>query len=222
MDIKKNFIENNDIIFTPKEHVYTSKTNPEIKFTSVTQFVKKFFSEFDTQKISKKLTSTHPLYQHMTQEELLAKWEKSSEMGRVVHKEIEEYIKNGNNVKEEKSKIAVNYLKENFNKTLELYPEVIVHSKKLKIAGTIDLIIYNKECNEYNLVDWKTNKAIKKESFKNKKGIKNSTKDLNDCQYIHYSLQLSLYKFLLEECGYTNIKKISIIHLKKDRSIYIP
>ena len=221
MDINKKFVKNNDILFTAEDHVYKSKSNPEIDFTSVTQFVKKFFSEFDSQKISKKLVSSHPVYQHMTQEELLAKWEKSSEMGRIIHKEIEDYINTGKEGIEEKSKKAINYLKKNINQKLELYPEVIVHSKKLKIAGTIDLIIYNKENDEYNLVDWKTNKAIKRKAFKNKKGIKKSTRELDDCQYIHYSLQLSLYKFLLEEDGFKNINKISIMHLKDNEILYI-
>ena len=107
MDIKKNFIENNDIIFTPEEHIYKSKTKPEIEFTSVTQFVKKFFSEFDTQKISKKLTSSHPLYQHMTQEELLAKWESARDHGTKVHNEIESYLIDKEEVTAPKSKQAI-------------------------------------------------------------------------------------------------------------------
>lgn len=222
MDIKTQFIKNNDIIFNAKEHSYTSKTNPEIQFISVTQFVKTFFQEFDTNKISKKLISTHPAYQGMTQDQLLAKWQKSSEMGRIIHKEIEDYIKDGKIVQEQKSKIAINYLNKYFHKGLELYTEVIVHSKKLKIAGTIDLIVYNKKQNEYNLIDWKTNKSIKKTAFKNKKGIRHCTKHLDDCQYIHYSLQLSLYKFLLEENGYNNVNKTSILHLKENEVINLP
>ena len=45
MSINEKFVENNDIVFTAEDHTYKSKSNPEIDFTSVTQFVKKFFSE---------------------------------------------------------------------------------------------------------------------------------------------------------------------------------
>ncbi|GIS42763.1 MAG: hypothetical protein Ct9H90mP15_08030 [Candidatus Neomarinimicrobiota bacterium] len=42
------------------------------------------------------------------------------------------------------------------------YSEVIVYSEELKVAGTIDLLVYNKEQDMYHLVDWKTNKRISK------------------------------------------------------------
>ena len=42
--------------------------------------------------------------------------------------------------------------------TTLFFSEVIVYSKELGIAGTIDLLVYNSETNMYHLVDWKTNK----------------------------------------------------------------
>ena len=43
--------------------------------------------------------------------------------------------------------------------------EVIVYSKELGIAGTIDILMTNKNTGEYVLIDWKTSKRIDMNSF---------------------------------------------------------
>ena len=51
---------------------------------------------------------------------------------------------------------------------IPFYSEVVVYSKELGIAGTIDVLVYNREQDMYHLVDWKTNKRIDKKSFRKK------------------------------------------------------
>ena len=72
-------------------------------------------------------------------------------------------------------------------------------AKELAIAGTIDVLMKNKNSGEYVLIDWKTSKRIDKKSFKGKKGIRKESSQIEDSKYNHYALQLSLYRYILEK-----------------------
>jgi len=74
----------------------------------------------------------------------------------------------------------------------------------------------NQDSNEYVLIDWKTSKRIDMKSFKGKMGIKKETKKIEDCNYNHYALQLSLYRYILETYYGININRQIIAHLKED------
>jgi len=100
------------------------------------------------------------------------------------------------------------------NKNNVLFPEVKICSEKLHLAGTIDLMIYNKEKNKIYLIDWKTNVEIKKNGFK--KGIKKSTQLIDDCSFNRYTLQLSMYQYILETYYNAAVDGLYIIHLKDD------
>lgn len=80
--------------------------------------------------------------------------------------------------------------------------EQIVGSKKFKIAGQIDAILYDPELDEYYLYDYKTDKKIEYDSpFDN---FNAPLEYISACNYNKYSLQLGIYKYLLEK--YTDIK----------------
>ena len=66
----------------------------------------------------------------------------------------------------------------------------------------------------YHLVDWKTNKRIDKNSFRNKKGIMESSKHLDDCNFNHYSLQLTFYRYILERYYGLEVGSQTLFHLK--------
>ncbi|MBK8660973.1 MAG: hypothetical protein IPN18_03865 [Ignavibacteriales bacterium] len=57
---------------------------------------------------------------------------------------------------------------------------------------------------KYDIYDWKTNKSIDEYGYGGKRGTRPPTYDLPDCNFYHYSLQLSLYKYLLE--NYHDVK----------------
>ena len=50
-------------------------------------------------------------------------------------------------------------------------------------------------------------------SYREKAGIKPPSYDLMDCNYIHYSLQLSLYRYILEKYYGLKVEKLLMIHL---------
>ncbi|MBH10012.1 MAG: hypothetical protein CMG74_06610 [Candidatus Marinimicrobia bacterium] len=212
-----NTLTNKNIILDKENHQYSLVEEPELVFTSVTTFVHNFFEKFDSEKIAKKLVSTHPKYVDRSVESLIDEWEASGRHGTKVHDEIENWVKEGAIPGEAKAVVAIDWLKNYQKKSdIEVFSEVLIYSKELKIAGTIDLLALDKVTGIYEIIDWKTSKRINTTSFGNKTGNKFATRDVPDCNFYHYSLQLSLYRLILEEYYGFTVQNQLITHLQND------
>ena len=192
-----NSLHDNDIHLFEDEHKYQLRSNPSITFNSVTELISKYFEPFNKDSVASKLINTHPKYFGMTKVELIKQWDERRDHGSKIHKEIEDFIKSGKVATEQKSLDAIDWLERN-SLEKELKSEAIIFSKELKIAGSIDVLIHDKKNNSYVILDWKTSKSIPKTSFNGKMGIHPATRHLMDCKFIHYSMQLSFYRYILE------------------------
>ena len=212
-----NELFKNDIDLDQKNHRYILTENPEFDFQSVTEFIHHFFEKFDKIGVAQKLINTNPKYSGKTIEQVIKDWSKGAERGTIVHNELEMFIKKDQAPEHKMSIMGANWIKEKQkNPHNTFYSEVIVFSKELGIAGTIDVLVYNSEQDMYHLVDWKTNKRIDKNSFRKKKGILESSKHLDDCNFNHYSLQLTFYRYILERYYGLEIGSQTLFHLKED------
>ena len=217
-----NKLFDNNITLERDTHIYKLASNPDLNFTSATTFVGQFFEEFKAKEIAARLVAKSPKYRGMTIEDVLQLWKDAADHGTIVHEEIENNILNKTPVTERKSIHGINWLnKFKMTSRFEVYPEVIVYSEELKLCGTIDLLVLDKEKNIYNIMDWKTSKSISTKSYGNKKGIKPATEDLEDTKFNLYALQLSLYRYLLEEYYGLKIGQHLILHLKDEECIGI-
>lgn len=196
--------------FNEEFHRYTWLEEPDTKLTSVSTLIGYYHEEFDEQKHSKRIAEKRKI----TQEEVLKEWEdkkvKSQIKGTLYHKKKEDEVLNRSGVFRHKEEAG---LKQAFDIT-ELkpgvYPELIVYHPEYNIVGTADLvIIYND--NTFDLFDHKTNAKLEFTGFPvyNPKSFKREPKKmfsplqhLDDCNGIHYTIQLSSYAFMLEEAGY--------------------
>ena len=107
----------------------------------------------------------------MRPEQLIQEWQTASNHGTKVHKEIELSIKENLEPSEPKATSALKWLDKYCKKSdIDIFTEIIVYSKELKIAGTIDILAYDKTEDVYEIIDWKTSKKIKTRSFNNKMG----------------------------------------------------
>jgi len=209
-----NTLFKNDISLDRDNHIYKLNEDINTNFKSVTTFIGEFFEEFDAKKIAGKLVKTNMKYMHLTTEELMNQWKKAAEYGTIVHEEIENFILRGQQVKEPKSIQGIEWLeKYKIKSNFEVYTEVVVYAKELQIAGTIDLLLLDKKTGRYNIMDWKTSKRISSKAYKNKKGNHLVTSNIDDCNFNHYALQLSLYRYILETYYDLNISEHMIIHL---------
>ena len=80
-----------------------------------------------------------------------------------------------------------------------VYPEHMVYLKSAGLCGQSDLVeVIN---GKINIIDYKTNKEIKTESYKNWEGISDKMSapisSLDDCNFNHYALQLSIYMYII-------------------------
>ena len=161
MLIKIKKLINADISLEEENHVYVLTEEPNIKFRSVTDLTSQQFPPFEKELIAKTLVKRSSKYKNMTWIELIDKWDNAAKVGTDVHKELENYILNKINPKLKKAISGKDCLcNELYKLGDKYYPEVIVYSKELRLAGTIDLIIYNSKSNECYIFDWKTSKNI--------------------------------------------------------------
>ena len=94
-----------------------------------------------------------------------------------------------------------------FNKMKKVYTpvanEFIVYDQPNGICGTIDALMYNTKKNCFSIIDWKTSKKFDTGNQWSEY-MKEPFSHVINCNTAHYSLQLSLYKYILEK--YTSIK----------------
>jgi len=102
------------------------------------------------------------------------------------------------------------------NKYEVVAQEQKVFSKKYKLAGTIDLLLINKETGKLVIVDWKSNETHVQRVYKNKK-LKKPFTDKENCSLNSYCIQLSTYQTILEDNGF-EVEDLWVVWLKKDRS----
>ena len=170
-----------------------------VTLQSVTNFVEGCFPKFDAEFFAKKKAA----YMGITTQEVLDMWEQkgreSRKLGTELHKKIENYYQDIASTEDDSFKLFLM-----FANKIELKPyrtEWAVYDVKHNIAGTIDFVDYQN--GEYIIYDWKRSDKI----IDNGMPIKISKYDekgnhplehLNNTPYYHYALQLSIYKFILE------------------------
>lgn len=82
--------------------------------------------------------------------------------------------------------------------------EQVIGSIDYDIAGTIDFLAYSKKLDALIIIDYKTNKEIRSKAFNDQRMLEPLT-EVPDVNYYHYSLQLAIYKYLLEQETNLNI-----------------
>lgn len=207
-----------EIDFNESGHTYRLKSDPGLQFTSCTTFIGSFFEPFDEIKIATKLVNTHPRYRDYSVESLVAQWHAKRDAGTAAHEELQEYIETRGLPALPKASQGVTWFEE-YRQRLgpgwEYLSEFIVYDTDTSLAGTIDLVAFNADEKKAALLDWKTNKKIDRTSYNGKCGLKPPSAQLMDCNFIHYSLQLSLYKQLFEKAFGTRVGDILLVHLKE-------
>jgi ATP-dependent exoDNAse (exonuclease V) beta subunit len=213
-----NKLFDKNITLDRESHTYSLATNPDLEFISATTFVGQFFEKFEAEKIAKRLVASSPKYMGMSVEEVLASWKNSADHGTLVHEELENHILNQSELIEPKAIQGIRWLnKFRMKADFDIFTEVMIYSEELKLSGTIDLLLFDKSCKQYIIMDWKTSKKIDTKSYGNKKGILPASSNIEDTKFNHYALQLSLYRYILETYYGLEISQHLIIHLKDNK-----
>ena len=92
--------------------------------------------------------------------------------------------------------------------------EKIIFCPKIRLAGTVDLIMRNRKNGKPCIFDWKTNKEIRQKDSYGKTGLL-FLEHLPNCNYFQYALQLSVYKKILHDEGYGDFSdcELGLFHI---------
>lgn len=200
------------LIFKPEHHEYVSLSDENIKWTSVTSFISKYKQKFDADSISVKSSKNRKSkWYGMTPDDIKEAWKseakRATDLGTWYHNQREADLCSLELIEREGvsvpiikplEKDGIKYAPD--QKLSEgVYPEHMVYLKSAGLCGQSDLVeVVN---GKVNITDYKTNKEIKTESYVNWEGLSQKMSHpvahLDDCNFIHYSLQLSLYMYMI-------------------------
>lgn len=201
----------NDIDFDAAKHAYKIGGRAA---KSVTETLKNLVKAFDSVYWAEKKAPEL----NLKPEEILKKWETTAKTSRIkgslVHSYLEAIFKADKFSYPEDfilSEFGFDPVQDAFNSIVpqvdkfimdineKMYPvatEFIVGDLDALVCGTVDQIFYNKKSGKLEIWDWKTNKEIKTTSrYYHLAPISH----IPDTELDHYSLQLSMYKEILEK-----------------------
>ena len=231
----KNVHERDQYIsFEESTHTYT--VHGESNYTSVTTWNHSHFEKFEEEKIiasilrnPKHKKDVNYKYYGKTAEEIHAEWEANricaSTAGTKMHLDIEYYyngdfdkILGGDSIEFSFFHNFVADFERDFPYMRPYRTEWTVFFEELRIAGSIDMIFENvNDGGSLWVYDWKRCKEITYESsFGNKTAKTPCLSDLPDTNFWHYSLQLNMYKMILETKYGKRVTKMCLVCLHPD------
>lgn len=195
-----------DISFEEGPHIYTV-CGERGTYTSVTTWNHKHFEKFDADVIIDKMMKSknwnNPTYKYYgkTREEIKQMWDNKRDeaacAGTNMHNNIEEYY---NGIEVENDSVEYGYFKQFLKDFPDLKPyrtEWMVYYEEMKLSGSIDMIFENED-GSLQIYDWKRCQEIKHEASFGKYASTSCISHLPDTNFWHYSLQLNMYKTILE------------------------
>jgi hypothetical protein len=212
MDISVELSVFNNIKYYDKPHEYYIDG---VSMLSATRLIGRFKQDFDSEYWSERKAKER----NITKEEILQEWKYKAdyacEKGTLFHDYAENYLNNkifpypkdkvlkilGNNdVEKDFDKLVTlfnKFYQDSYGKLIPIKSELIVGDEELGICGMVDQLYWNNKSNELQIWDWKTNKEIKRNNRWQK--FKAPISHLDVCEFNTYSLQLSLYRFIIEK-----------------------
>jgi len=204
-EVKKKLEVFNDPQFTFNEekHMYHYKGE---RYISATQFLEKFHKPFDQNYWSKRKADERGVEQQV----VLDEWQELNDYANIVGSATHEWIENYFNRVYQELPTNLDII-DRINKFNKIYPthlsklepikmETRVFSKKYPIAGTIDSLFLYK--GKIVIVDYKTNKKFTTDEDNRWNMLLPPFDDHYENHHNEYSIQVSLYAYILKEWGF--------------------
>lgn len=207
----KLFTSFNDVTFHDEPHKYYVDGNELI---SVTTLIHRYQEEFQEDYWSNYKAEEYAL----SQREVLRAWEFINKKGTLKGSAIHDYAENlfqnkifpypqqlilnefGFDPVLSEYEITKKHVDKFYNdvkgKLIPIRTEMVVYDRESLIGGMLDILFYNIKAKEFQIWDNKTNKKL---SLKTERRLKNELYVLDDSDLSIYSLQLGLYKYIIEK-----------------------
>jgi hypothetical protein len=204
--------------FYPEPHLYFIDDNP--KTISASTLVKQFFPDFDSEYWAKRKAEQKGISTFNQLQEWETNRINAASQGTELHSDIEKFFATKGQYRAIHKKEFNHFIRffEDQLKGLRLYrTEWRIFDDWTYVAGTADMI-FKKPDGTLAVYDWKRSKEIKQSNtYTNGIGI---CSDLQDCNYVHYSLQLNIYKKILEDHYGKVVSEMKMIQLHPDYNNY--
>ena len=224
--------------FFENGHYYTYK-DKQVGI-SVTKYISQFENEFDSDTLSQKVANKNGISQFEVLNEWKRKGEYSCLKGTAIHEwlqdnyanreykfdlsQLEEYpeyykIEDIEHLKQ----MAIDFINDYKNRYILIGDEILCGIPDFDIASAIDLLFYDTVNNEVVLADIKTNTDLKgwKSTPSYVKKMLQPLEDIKDITFEHYKIQLSIYRYFLEEYAHIPISdNMFIVYLSEKEKSY--
>ena len=221
----------NHIVFHEPTHTYyiDGKCDGVI---SCTKFIHEFFPHFDPDVTIKKMMKSKnwasSVWYGKSADEIKKAWNDSgkeaSSKGTAMHLAIEQFLHGSPeqidpaNYDTIEWKYFMNFWNDVKDDLIPYRSEWEVWMKEFLLCGSIDMVFYSKKLGGYVIYDWKRSKEIKtKNDFGHGYG---PVEHLPDTNYWHYTLQLNIYKYFLENFYDLKIVDLCLVILHPDNKNY--
>jgi len=110
------------------------------------------------------------------------------------------------------------FYKDVHGKLIPIRTEFVVFDRESLVGGMLDMLFYNVKANEFQIWDWKTNKKFSKEE----KGrhLLDELCTIEDCDLEIYSLQLEMYKQIIQKNTGIKLGKSYIVWFSHNNESY--
>jgi len=229
----KLFSSFNDITFYDEPHKYYIDNKQLI---SVTTLLHKYEEEFDEDYWAEYKANQYGL----TPKEVKFAWRFINKKGTIKGSAIHDYAENKFQNKEftypkqlilnefgfdpvwNEYQITKKHVDKFYNdvqgKLIPIRTEFVVYDKESLIAGMLDILFYNVKTKEFQIWDWKTNKKFSKEN--NERHFLNELYTIENCDLEIYSLQLEMYKQIIEKNTGIKLGKSYIVWFSHNNESY--
>jgi hypothetical protein len=216
-----------DLNITVEEgpHIYTI-LGKRGTYKSTTTWLHTHFKQFDSVSIINKILKNKKMkdptykYYNMTAESIMQLWDTNRDTaasaGTKLHYDIECFY---NRMEIQNNSVEYGYFLEfvkDFGHSFKPYrTEWLIYHEELKISGSIDMVFENSD-KTVEIYDWKRAKEIQYEDDFGQSATTTCISHLPDTNFWHYSLQLNMYKRILEEKYGKTVVGLYLVRLHPD------
>ena len=219
------------ILFVEDSHTYyVDGSKDKGEYISTTTLMHSLFKPFDADEVIGKMRRSknweNSKYYGMSSEEIKDAWGKNrdsaAKSGTAMHQKIENFYNNSEDLGTHTKEFEFFQKFRKDHTDLQPYrTEWCIFDEDAKVAGSVDMVFKDLENpGSYVIADWKRSKAIKTDN-RWQSGTSSHTWKLSDCNFIHYSLQLSAYKYMLEKKYGLRVSQTFIVVLHPNQDSYI-
>lgn len=216
-----------DVVLDEASHIYSDSKNR--RYDSATTIIGNYKEKFDPYKIQADggtLIGNYVLKHGGTEQEWLDKWDENKNRacikGSAFHKIKEDLANNADFLKHDLKLHPVQFFNTQVDRNPGIdysqlpngcYQELTLFNRRFMLAGQADKVVI--EDGWVDIDDYKTNGKFEILSYKPKGGnyrmMKYPLNALMDCHIGHYTMQLSLYGWMLEQFG-LKVRRLRVLH----------